>query len=71
MVDLYYADLSRSVLNDALGKFQSAQEYAIRAKLSPIQLKRFQRVINSTRVIIDVIGYLEEETVNEQAQEAK
>jgi uncharacterized protein (DUF2384 family) len=68
MVDLYYADLSRSVLNDALGKLQSAQEYAIRAKLSPNQLKRIQRIINSARLAIDIIGYSEEATVNELAQ---
>lgn len=68
MVDLYYADLSRSVFNDAVGKLQSAQEYAIRSKLPPRQLQRIQRVINSTRTIIDVIGMFEEETVNELAQ---
>lgn len=40
MLDTYYADLARSVLNNALGKLQTVQEYMIQANLPETHVKR-------------------------------
>lgn len=59
MIDLYYANLSRSVLNKALGELQTAQEYMVRAGMIEGHIKRIQRSINSIRDEIDVINRIE------------
>lgn len=59
MLDTYYADLARSVLNDALGKLQTVQEYMIQANLPETHVKRVQRSITSLRFEIDTIANLE------------
>ena len=54
IVDEYNGDIARSVLHGAEGKLISAQDYLRRAKASPVLMRGISRLINGTRLLLDL-----------------